>query len=244
MNTLLSAACTFALLTGIAAVAAPDLFDRAGDALAQHAEAAVVAKCQARPAECLSRKQADLRALLGALDADIARIAVARIDAEREQAEVRASQASGRLYLNEARRLLTGASPAATQLSYIGTLYSYPQLRDQAHALFDEAAATDARAQVIDRTVAHLTDAQRDLSARRSDVLTAIKLQPAQLALIGARTLSAETDAVLARIDEALGEGRRARSRTDALMRSTQELTEDAARPAPAFESWLSGARP
>jgi hypothetical protein len=243
MKTLLSAACTLALLTGIAAVVAPDFLAGASVRIEGRIADLSAADCAARPVACLTAKQRDLAAVGADLDAAIAEIAKAKTDAQAERKTVRARQALGRLYLEEARRQLTLNPQTATDIPFVGTRYTYDQLRAQTQVLFDEAAALDLHVRTVDETATRLEAAQRELMTRRTAVRSSLDLAPAQIALMGAQKISADIMSDLRKIDETLAMGRDTRQAADDLMRSSTELANDAKRTAfpdaRSFEAWL-----
>jgi|GEM_PF-3463784 len=198
--------------------------------------------CEARPSDCLKVKQRDLAmlaetlaALRGRLDGEQAKTIELATEASRKQA-------TNRLYLEEGRRILNTALPGQA-VAFLGVTYPSPDaLRQQLEVTFAEGQHLEEIVAQYTTTRDEIANARAEIITRRAEVLGELAIIPSLITLVEVQTASGEVRAALEKVDGVMARAHTASRAADPLLRNTDELMADAARPpSTEFDAWLKG---
>ena len=198
--------------------------------------------CEARPADCLKAKQRDL----GMLAETLATLR-GRLDGEQAKSTELAAGAiqklaTNRLYLEEGRRILNGALPGQA-VAFLGVTYPNPDaLRQQLEVTFAEGRHLEDIVAQYTTTRDEIANARAEIITRRAEALGELAIIPSLITLVEVQTASGEVRAALEKVDTVMARAQTASRAADPLLRNTDELMADAARPpSTEFDDWLKG---
>jgi hypothetical protein len=202
----------------------------------------VAPNCVAQPAACLRVRERELATLAETLaglrvhlDGEQARSAELAVDAEQRLG-------ANRLYLEEGRRILLAALPGQP-VTFLDVVYpNADALRQQLELTFAEGRQLEALVTQYRTIRDDIGIARRDIVTRRAEVIAELRIIPSKIALAEVQATSAELRMALDQIDGVMTRARQASRAADPLLRSTDELMADAARPLATtseFDAWL-----
>lgn len=236
-----------AALFAVGAIAAPEMTGEITSRIVAKAEAIFAPDCDNSPLACLDRRETALRDAVANTNSVAAELKAREEEAGEVAAKAEQSLARNKLFLEEGRRIFTAGGPGP--FTFVGVSYSAEALEQQLRLTFAENKLLEANQETALATKEGLATARRDLKARETTMRAALEILPAQRSLISAEGMVAKVGENLAEIDAMLETGHRVRSNAqDTLLRSTTELTSDAAAglatvaPGGSFDVWMRGA--
>ncbi|SCM66445.1 hypothetical protein [Donghicola eburneus] len=245
MKTITSMAATFALLAGVAAIAAPERSRAAFEAFNKGLSDLTAPDCDTDPVACLDRREDDLQAALGDISRGVSELKAEQENAQEAARKAQALSARNALFAEEGRRLLD--TQMSGPYSFIGV--SYPDrtaLEAQVRFVWNEKQTLDASAAEAATVARHLSEARAKVNAQEAQVLAALEVIPSKRALVRANKIVGGIAEDLSSIDDVLASSRAASNAKDALLRTTRELQADADSGLvsnsvgdAAFEAWL-----